>query len=498
MSGSKTQVVAGVDLGSHSFHMIVVRVDETGRFHVLDKLRERVRLAAGLTEKRTLAADAQERAIESLRRMGQRLRGLPPGAVRAVGTNTLRQSKDGQFLERAQEALGHPIEIISGMEEARLIYLGVSHSLAASVDRRLVVDIGGGSTECIIGEQFDPVEADSLYMGCVSYTMRYFGDGRITKEAFQRAEMAARIELEPIVERFKALGWQNVVGSSGTVIAARKVLEANGWTEANITEKGIKRLRKALITQGKIDKLALPGLEADRAIVFPGGVAILKAIFDMLEIEQMQTARGALREGLIYDLLGRIRHEDVRDKTIRALAKHYSLDRAQAKRVRRTALDFFDQAHEALSIQNDEARQFVEWAATIHEIGLSISYAGYHKHGAYLLENLEMPGFSRNGRAVLAAIVRSHRRKLSRELFEHVRPQFREEVLRLSLLFRLAVKLNRSRTADLLPDIRIEAKDARLQLTFPEGWLEGHPLSRADLVEEVEAFRSVGFELSFS
>lgn len=498
MSGSKTQVVAGVDLGSHSFHMIVVRVDETGRFHVLDKLRERVRLAAGLTEKRTLSQEAQERAIESLRRMGQRLRGLPPGAVRAVGTNTLRQSKDAQFLDRAQEALGHPIEIISGMEEARLIYLGVSHSLAASGERRLVVDIGGGSTECIIGEGFDPVVADSLYMGCVSYTMRYFGDGRITKEAFQRAEMAARIELEPIVERFKEVGWQGVVGSSGTVIAARKVIEANGWAEANITDKGIKRLRKALIAQGKIDKLSLPGLEADRAIVFPGGLAILKAIFDMLELETMQSARGALREGLIYDLLGRIRHEDVRDKTIRALAKHYSLDRSQSKRVRRTALDFFDQAHEALGIGNEEARQFVEWASIIHEIGLSISYAGYHKHGAYLLENLEMPGFSRNGRAVLAAIVRSHRRKLTRELFDHVRPQFRDEVLRLSLLFRLAVKLNRSRSADALPDIKLEANKERVQLRFPENWLENHPLSRADLVEEVEAFRSVGFELGFS
>lgn len=497
MSGSKTQVVAGVDLGSHSFHMIVVRVDETGRFHVLDKLRERVRLAAGLTTERTLSADAQERAIESLRRMGQRLRGLPPGAVRAVGTNTLRQSKDAQFLERAQEALGHPIEIISGMEEARLIYLGVSHSLAASGERRLVVDIGGGSTECIIGEQFEPIEADSLYMGCVSYTMRYFGDGRITKEAFQRAEMAARIELEPIVERFKEVGWQSVVGSSGTVIAARKVIEANGWSEAGITDKGLRRLRKALTSQGKIDKLALAGLEADRAIVFPGGVAILKAIFDMLEIEQMQTARGALREGLIYDLLGRIRHEDVRDKTIRALAKHYSLDRAQSKRVRRTALDFFDQGRAALQIANEEARQFVEWAAVIHEIGLAISYAGYHKHGAYLIENLEMPGFSRNGRAVLAAIVRSHRRKLTRDLFERVRPQFREEVLRLALLFRLAVKLNRSRSADLLPDVKLDAAPGRIHLSFPDDWLDAHPLTRADLAEEVEAFRAVGFELSF-
>ncbi len=487
--------VAAVDLGSNSFHMIVARVDEA-QLHVVDRMRERVRMADGLNERRELTEESMARALACLERFGQRVRELPVGAVRAAGTNTLRQAKNGaEFLEQAQRALGHPVEIISGREEARLIYLGVAQSVPDAAGRRLVVDIGGGSTECIIGERFDAISTESLYMGSVSFTKQFFSDGALDKERFRRAEIAARLELQSLRRHYQSLGWQACYGSSGTVLSVAKLLRDNGWSTRGVTRKGMKKLRNALCEAGHVNKLTLPGLDPERAPVLAGGLAILNAVFKSLRIDDMSPSTGALREGLLYDLLGRIRHEDVRDRTIRWLGEHHSVDFEQATRVEQAALFALGEVVEAWSLQREEARHYLSWASRLHEIGLEISHAGYHKHSAYIVENADMPGFSKTEQQLLAVVIRCHRRKILREHFAKLPPGRVETALRLSVLFRLACCLNRSRSSRPLPDFTISAKKNVLSVSFAQDWLDDNPLTLADLREDTARLAELGLQL---
>jgi exopolyphosphatase/guanosine-5'-triphosphate,3'-diphosphate pyrophosphatase len=484
--------VAAVDLGSNSFHLVVARLDE-GRLHVLDRLRERVRLAEGLDAQGNLTTEAAERALACLTRFGQRVRELPAGAVRAAGTNTLRQAKNSRsFLARAKQALGHPIEIIAGREEARLIYLGVAHSVPNDSGRRLVVDIGGGSTECTIGERFDPIATESLFMGCVSYSLRFFPNGVIRRDDFRRAETAAMLELSTFERRFRGLGWKAAYGSSGTALAIAALLGED------ITRKGLKRLRATLCEKGSVQKLDLPGLDPERAAVLPGGLAILMAVFKRLEIDAMKPASGALREGLLYDLLGRIQHEDVRERTIRWLAERNGVDLEHAARVERTALYCLNQVAHAWAIDRDEAQQYLLWASRLHEIGLEISHTGFHRHGAYILENADMPGFSRQEQTLLSVVVHTHRRKLRLEDFAKAPDEKRDFVLRTSVVFRIACCLNRSRSSEPLPDFGLDAKRSTLTLRFPKAWLDANPLTLADLEEEKERLRAVNVDLELA
>ena len=487
--------VAAVDLGSNSFHLVVARLDE-GRLHVVDRLRERVRLADGLDVRRNLTAEAAERALACLTRFGQRVRELPPGAVRAAGTNTLRQAKNRvSFLARARQALGHPIEVIAGREEARLIYLGVAHSVPADGGRRLVVDIGGGSTECALGEGFDTIATESLFIGSVGVSQRFFPNGVIRRDDFRKAELAAMLELRSFERRFRGLGWQACYGSSGTVLAIAEILGADGSGESGITRKGLKKLRGLLCDKGSVEKLDLPGLDPERAAVLPGGLAILMAVFKRLEIETMNAASGALREGLLYDLLGRIQHEDVRERTIRWLAERNGVDLEHAARVERTAITCLNQVASPWGIDRAEASQYLTWAARLHEIGLEISHTGYQRHGAYILENADMPGFSKHEQTLLSVIVQTHRRKLRLEDFDKVPEEKRELILRSSLVFRIACCLKRSRSTESLPEFGLYVKKSTLTLSFPKNWLESNPLTRADLEEEKERLHAVGIEL---
>jgi exopolyphosphatase/guanosine-5'-triphosphate,3'-diphosphate pyrophosphatase len=494
---SNSESVAAVDLGSNSFHMVVARVVDDTHFHTLDRLRERVALAAGLDEQRRLGEKAQARAIACLERFGQRLRELPLDRVRAVGTSALRQAENArEFLPAAEAALGHPIEIIAGTEEARLIYLGVSHSVADDRGRRLVVDIGGGSTECVLGERFDPLRTDSLSMGCVVYSLRFFPDGKIRGEDFKRAEIAARLKLEPIERRYLESGWDSCVGSSGTILAVDVLLRQHGWGDAGITLTGLRQLKKLLISAGSLAKVAaIPGVQADRAPVLPGGVAILLAVFEALGLERMTATAGSMREGLLYDLLGRIRHEDVRDGTIRQFCQRYHVDMGQASRVERIALHCLEQVAAAWSIDLEHGRQVLGWAARLHEIGLSIAYAGYHRHSAYLVANSDMPGFSRADQDLLAAMLLGQRKKLTRDVFSPLPAASHESALRLCVLLRLAVRLARSRSPRPLPPFTVTARKSALELSFPADWIEGHPLTLADLAEEADKLQGVGFEL---
>ncbi|MEW6648107.1 MAG: exopolyphosphatase [Pseudomonadota bacterium] len=490
--------IAAVDLGSNSFHMVVARA-VNGHLSILDRLRESVRLASGLGTDGELDAAAQQRAIACLERFGQRLRDMPPGSVRAVGTNTLRKARNSDaFLEAAATALGHPIEVISGLEEARVIYLGVSHSLPASPGQRLVMDIGGGSTELIIGEGFEPIYMESLYMGCVSLSQEYFADGSISVKAMRRAEIAAGQELQTIEQDYRRLGWVSAVGSSGTIRAVGDVVQAMGWSDGGITLPALHRLREAMIEAGHVERLSnLQGLPPERAPVFPGGVAILIATFAALGIERMQVSDGALREGLLYDLMGRIRHEDVRSRTISSLSDRYHVDKAQAHRVHDTATYALHQVMHAWKLEEECAASLLEWAAQLHEIGLAVAHSGYHKHGAYLLEFSDMPGFSRQEQKALSALVRSHRRKLSPAVFRVLPEAQRERLMRLAFLLRLAVLLHRSRADILLPPFHLEADGKSITLRFPAGWLELHPLTQADLAQEAEMLKEGKFKLMF-
>lgn len=497
----KPAVVAAVDLGSNSFHLVVARI-EHAQVRVVDRIREPVALAAGFDAKRALDADTQERALACLARFGQRLREMHPGSVRAVGTSALREAANARaFLARAEDALGHPIEVVSGQEEARLIYAGVAHTQTGEptvgVARRLVVDIGGGSTELILGEGMTPKRMDSLRMGCVSFSQRFFPGGRLTEDGFLRAGVAARQELQTIVEIYRSRGWGKAIGSSGTILSAEQMLRELSPTEDGLSVRGLRRLIKAVIAAENVARLALPGLKPERAAQIAGGLAILEAVLDSLGVDRMETSSGALREGVLYDLLGRIRHEDVREPTVAAMMLRYHVEKTQADRVEQTALDMQEQIAGAWQLEGETPRQFLQWAARLHEIGLSVSWSGYHKHSAYLVEHAEMPGFSRDDQRFLAAILLGHRRKLSREAFAELAGERRTLAIHLCVLLRLAARLNRSRASTPLPELEVTAAKGRLTMRFPPAWLDAHPLTRADLAEEVEAFGAVGLQLRF-
>jgi exopolyphosphatase / guanosine-5'-triphosphate,3'-diphosphate pyrophosphatase len=491
-------VIAAVDLGSNSFHMVVARYSH-GQLIILDRLREMVRLGAGLDEQGRLTREAMESALECLERFGQRLHDMKAESVRVVGTNTLRRARrKGAFLDRARAALGHPIEVISGIEEARLIYLGVAHTMPSEPGRRLVCDIGGGSTEIIIGEGLHAKKLESLYMGCVSMSARIFGDGAITEKRMKRARIAARLELEPVQATFKTYGWDQAVGSSGTIRAVADIVRARGSADGAITPAAVELLIEHAIRAGDATKLRLPELTEERVPVFAGGIAILAELLSGLDIKSMRVADGALREGLLYDLVGRLTDEDARVRSVRAMQGRYHVDVAQAERVEATALDFLAQTAAAWELEEPFAELVMSWSARLHEIGLDVSHSHYHKHGAYLLEHADMPGFPQDEQRILASIVGAHRRKLHSEGMQDLTPPWHIKAEFLTVILRLAVLLHRGRSAAALPKIVLTAKGRSLEIAFPRDWLEAHPLTATDLEYEIEYLKAGGFRLRVS
>ncbi|HDJ85977.1 MAG TPA: exopolyphosphatase [Chromatiales bacterium] len=496
---SPPETVAAVDLGSNSFHMLVARLLD-GQLNVLDRLHDMVRLAGDLGKDRRITPEAATRAIGCLERFGQRLRHMPPGSVRAVGTNTLRSARNAkEFLDAAERALGHPIEIISGVEEARLIYAGVAHGIAGDGRRRLVMDIGGGSTELIVGESSEPLHMESLYMGCVNMSRAHFADGQIGAKRWRRAVLAARSELEPHRAIFRRLGWADAIGASGTLRAVYRTVTESGWSDAGITLEALRRLRDALLKAGRVDRIRLPGVSATRAPVFPGGVAVVTAAFEALDIERMRISDSALREGLLYDLIGRIHeHDGLRARTIANLAARYNVDTAQAERVRRTALELIAQTAGPWALDEETSERLLEWAAGLHEIGLGIAHSGHHKHAAYVLANADLAGFSRRDQILLATVVRAHRRRFPTAALAQLPASWIRDATRLSILLRLSVVLHRSRSPHPPPPLRLIAAGKSLALVFPDDWLEQHPLTQADLGQEAAYLKAAGYELHCS
>lgn len=499
MPNTPPEIVAAVDLGSNSFHMIVCSL-HNGTPQTIDRLREMVRLASGLDENNILDESTQNRALACLERFGQRIRHFPPGSVRIVGTNTLRTAKNaGQFLIKAEQALNHPIHIISGIEEARLIYSGVAYCLSSNANVRLVMDIGGGSTEYIIGTGETPNEKESLYMGCVSVSNAFFKDGLLSKNAFNQATLFAEQKLEPFQRKFHCLNWDEAIGASGSLRSIAKVLQATNWSNNGITRQGLEKLVAHLNQCNHISELNLPELNPERLPVFPGGVAILYATFKSLGIEQMTVADGALREGLIQDLLGRIYNHDMRSATVQSVADRYHIDKKHATRIKQSINIILKQLSANYSWPNDEdCTQFLNWAVDLHEIGIDIAHSQYHKHSAYIIENADLAGFSNQDQVVLAAIIRSHRRKFSAALFNDLPSPWNIHAPYLTLLLRLAVLLHRNRHEQKLPDFKIAIIKSNIVLQFPNAWLSQSPLTHADLIQEADYLKSAGFKLEFA
>ncbi len=489
--------LAAIDLGSNSFRMLLVNL-VGGEPVVVDRIREQVRLAAGLDDQGCLDEASMARGLECLDRFGQRLSSTTGLKVRAVGTNALRVATNARdFLRRADKVLGHRIEVISGQEEARLIYLGIAHTLSDDEGRRLVVDIGGGSTECILGERFEPVEAHSLYMGCVRWTQRFFADGKISESRMRKGHLAASRELQTLRAMFRGIGWDDAVGSSGTIRSCASILEATGWCEEGIDRPGLQRLSDALVKAGHADKLDLPGLRNERRAIIAGGVSILCAVFDSLGIESMEVTQGTLREGVLYDLLGRIRHEDVRERTIRGFQERYDVDGGQAQRVEASALALLELVASDWQLKGGRHARFLGWAARLHEVGLHMSYRHHHRHGAYILAHADMPGFSRDDQAMLAAIVGHQRRKFSDEPFAEVaRSKRRLMARRLTVLLRLALLVNRGRSKHPAVPLSLTVNGEGLLLTLPGDWLAKRPLTRSDLEDEVRMLGAIDIPLT--
>ncbi|MDX2507144.1 MAG: exopolyphosphatase [Gammaproteobacteria bacterium] len=499
----KENIFAAIDLGSNSFHLIVAEI-KNDQLLIIDRMKEMVRLASGLNDEDELTNESQKIALDCLARFGQRLKDIPEENIRIVGTNTLRKAKNGaQFIKQAEQSLNHPIEVIAGREEARLIYLGVAHSQSENTSNRLVIDIGGGSTEFIIGQGFTPSHTESLHMGCVSMTLKAFSDGKLSEGNFKIAELYARLELQSIKTTYRNVGWNYATGASGTIKAIAKVLRTQHDKSeataafAGITTKGLQWLIKEMIKKKSIARLELDGLNAERQAVFSGGVAVLYAAFKVLEIDSMNASDSALREGVIYDLQGRFRHEDVRQRTINHLLKQYHVDGRQADEVRKTLLKIYDQVKQQWSITQFDSEHTLEWAALLHEIGLSIAHNQYHKHGAYIIENSDLPGFSRQEQHRLALLIRAQRRKFPKQEFKSLSSGCGQSVIYLAILLRLSILLHRDRSENALPELKVIAKNQKLTLKFPEDFFDKHPLTLVDLEMEGDYLKAIKFSLDF-
>ena len=483
----RSQEVAAVDLGSNSFHMMVAR-SVGHELQIIDRLREPVRLAGGLDKDKRLRPDAALRALACLQRFGQRLRGIPPERVRAVGTNTLRRlRRSSDFHAAAEAALGHSIEIIAGLEEARLVYGGVTHGMGRQKPRRLVVDIGGGSTELIIGRGAKPRLMESVSLGCVVHTQRFFDDGEITAARFKRARLAARVELEFLERRYRRAGWDLAIGSSGTIRGIWRVAMAQNWTDGDITRDALDELIELVLSRSHVNEIDFEALREDRRPVFVGGLAVLAGVFDSLALRRMETSDRALREGVVYDLLGRLANQDVRDDSVLAMAKRYGVDPDQAQNIQRTALKLLDQAPKNWLPDHKLARRLIGWAAHLHEVGLVITHNGYHKHSEYILRNSDLQGFSLTDQRLLAALVRLHRGKFATAALDELPAVWNEPIKRMAIVLRLAYLLHRSRAPKLHPPVRFLANRRGVELRFTnKKWLREHPLTQADLDREID------------
>ncbi|MFZ4285688.1 exopolyphosphatase [Variovorax sp. HJSM1_2] len=494
-------LLAALDLGSNSFRLEIGRLDN-GQIHRTEYLKETVRQGNGLDAERMLSQEAMQRGWDCLARFAERLAGFERHQVRAVATQTLREARNRQeFLDRAAEILGFHVDVIPGREEARLIYQGVAQLLPQSDERRLVVDIGGRSTELILGQGYEAETTESYRVGSVSWSMHYFPDGLLTPETFRVAEIAAKAVLDEAISIYRPSQWDTAYGASGTVGAVADVLNAAGWPKDTIDRHGLNWIMEQLLKAGHVDKLRLEGIKDDRRLVIGGGISILYALFDLLGIEQMQAADGALRHGVLYDLVQREQvHTDLRAATVNRLAEKFDTDAAQMARVQSTATLLYGQLQHPAGVPTDgdvefeQAQRKLAWAAQLHEIGSHISHSDYHRHGAYILENAHAPGFSLPELHRLSQLVLGHRGKLRKLEIDLLDPGFIHQLLAL----RLSVILCHARRDPEVAGLQLAASPAQKQkfvLSCPDGWADAYPQSAHLLREEVAAWQKTPWTL---
>ena len=492
----ETNKVAALDIGSNSFHLVVARI-VAGSVQILHRVKQKVRLAEGLDENNVLSEEAMERGLNMLRVIAESLRGFEPDSVRFVATHTLRKAVNARdFINQAKEILPYPVEVISGVEEARLIYSGVAHTNHAD-GQQLVVDIGGGSTEFVIGKGFKPLLCRSLQMGCVSYTQRFFPDGELKGKSFDRAITAAAQELEMIDGKYRRLGWVQCIGTSGTIRSLFTLCQqdnANGH-DVPVTQKSLRNLMKEFVSAGHVDKLNYPNLSDDRRVVIAGGLAILIAVFKALDIEGLTYSPAALREGVLYQMEDELHHADIRGRTASSLATRYDVDTAQATMVLNTTLQFFDQVAKEWKLKGKDFRSMLGWAALLHEVGMQINTRGIQKHSAYILANVDMPGFTQEQQLLLATLVRFHRKKIRTNELPNFNLFEDNAVKRLIALLRLGALLNIKRQEGFVPDVKIHVDKHTLTLTFPDEWLDEKPIISADLIRESVYWKSLDLSL---
>lgn len=487
---------AAVDLGSNSFHMVIARLNE-GRLQIVDRIKERVRLAEGMDAQRRMSVEAMGRGLDCLALFAERLTNIKPDQIRIAGTYTLRRASNArEFVSEATKVLNHPIEIISGQEEARLIYQGVAHTQHIE-GQVLVVDIGGGSTELIIGEGFDHKALTSRKMGCVSFTQHFFANGKLSEKAFNGAVLETQHQLAPIINQYRKLGWQSCLGSSGSIRTVRDVLQGEGWTDGAITLAGLERLKREMLDHKRVDQLKLVGLTEERQEVFAAAVAILLGLFTSLPIERMEYSDGALREGLLYEFEERLQHHDIRERTALALSTHYRIDKRQANRVEQSVLALFDALSGPWEMPEEPYRAILGWAARLHEIGLAINYSGIHRHSAYILQHTDLPGFNQDDQALLAALVRFQRKGLKLSELPPLPNHDEQTVLRCIRILRLAVAAHHRRQDNLLPEWKVQAAEDQLVVTLPIDWCDENRLLMQNLEKEHRYCQEQGWPLLF-
>ena len=489
-------LIAAVDLGSNSFRLEIGRFDH-GRIHRIEYIKETVRQGSGLDEDRNLSLPAMQRGWDCLARFGERLAGFDKTQVRAVATQTLREAVNREeFIRRGQKTLGFPIDVIAGREEARLIYQGVAHLLSQSDQRRLVVDIGGRSTEMILGQGLEARTLESYQVGSVAWSMRYFPEGQFTARAFEQAEIAAKAVLEETVNTYHSGTWDTAYGSSGTINAVCEVLTVAGWPPGVVTRAGLDWLLERLIKAQSVERLKLEGMKDDRRPVIGGGISVLRAIFDLLEIDQMEAAQGALRHGVLYDLVDRDEGlTDLRTSSVQRLAHNFNTDSAQAQRLSKVAQHLFAMAACELPAPELTSLQCqLTWAAQLHEVGSQISHNYYHRHGAYILDNADAPGFTVDEMHRLSLLVLGHRGKLRK-----LEADFEDRVFVQQLLcLRLAVILCHARRDPDLKGLQLKwdsAPGRRFVMSCRAGWAEAFPQSAYLLQEEVLAWQKTPWSL---
>ncbi len=484
-STPKPQEFAAIDLGSNSFHMVIARVVD-GAMQVLGRLKQRVHLADGLNAQNQLSEEAMVRGLNCLALFAERLQGFSAANVTIVGTHTLRIATNAEeFLQRAAEVIPYPIEVISGNEEARLIFMGVEHTQPEK-GRKLVIDIGGGSTELVIGEDFEPQLVESRRMGCVSFASLYFPGGEISVDNFRRARLAATHKLETLAWQYRLHGWQYALGASGTIKAACEVLLAMGEKEKRVTPDNLDMLVSEVLRHKSFDALSLPGLSEERKAVFVPGLAILCGVFDALAIRDLRLSDGALREGVLYEMEGRFRHQDIRSRTAQSLANHYVIDSDQGRRVLETTEQLYLQWQEQNPKQaNPQLTALLKWAAMLHEVGLTINHSGMQRHSAYILQHSNMPGFNQDQQMLLATLVRFHRKAVKQDDIPRFTLFKKKQVLPMIFLLRLGTLLNNQRQATTRPDsLKLSTDDGHWTLTFPTGFLSQNTLVQLDLERE--------------